>query len=107
MANDHLGNDHGGITLASALFQASVFLESAHPAGSQERQIAAICWQAYEALEALESQGEAGSVRLRDPKNDRSSKSNQREKWVSRQGALPYPDSHAARHVLSCWSPEV
>ena len=58
MPNDYPGNDHGGITLASALFQASVFLEAAHPAGSQERQIAAICWQAFEALEALEGQAQ-------------------------------------------------
>lgn len=64
MASDHLGNDRDGITLAGALFQASVFLGSAHPAGSQERQIAEICWQAFEALEAIEIAAGAAELQV-------------------------------------------
>jgi hypothetical protein len=44
--------------LDSALFQASVFLSSAYPLGSQEHQIADICGQAAMALEELEQENE-------------------------------------------------
>ena len=37
------------IDLTSALFQSSVWLESAYPKGSMEHQIADVCWQAFEA----------------------------------------------------------
>lgn len=46
--------DNDGVTLASALFQSALFLESAHPIGSQERLIAEICWQASKALEPMD-----------------------------------------------------
>jgi hypothetical protein len=39
------------ITLSSALFQASIWLERTYPEGSMERLIADVCWQAHEAIE--------------------------------------------------------
>ena len=42
------------ITISSALFQAAVWLENAYPAGSKERMIADICWQAHEIIEDYE-----------------------------------------------------
>ena len=39
------------MTLSSALFQSSVWLESIYPEGTVERQIADIWWQAFNALE--------------------------------------------------------
>ena len=60
--------DADGVPLSSALFQASVWLESAHPAGSMEAVIAGICWKAHEALEGLEA--EIAEIRSTQKKSD-------------------------------------
>ena len=53
-SGDIVDEDADAITLCSALFQASILLESAYPIGSEERAIADMCEQASMAIEELE-----------------------------------------------------